>query len=87
MSDPEARYYGGRVEERSLVPLGEARLTTTRDVLTNSVDVAIRQMRGTAGLNLFDLKTPRASRRRSVLMLSGGRSCSSCFSTTPRREW
>ena len=26
MSDPEARYYGGRVEERSLVPLGEARL-------------------------------------------------------------
>jgi uncharacterized protein YbjT (DUF2867 family) len=26
ISDPEARYYGGRVEERSLVPLGEARL-------------------------------------------------------------
>jgi uncharacterized protein YbjT (DUF2867 family) len=26
MSDPEARYFGGRVEERSLVPLGEARL-------------------------------------------------------------
>ena len=26
MRDPEARYYGGRVEERSLVPLGEARL-------------------------------------------------------------
>jgi uncharacterized protein YbjT (DUF2867 family) len=25
-SDPEARYWGGRVEERSLVPLGEARL-------------------------------------------------------------
>src|SRR5215208_6202665 len=24
--DPEARYYGGRVEGRSLVPLGEARL-------------------------------------------------------------
>jgi uncharacterized protein YbjT (DUF2867 family) len=24
--DPEAKYYGGRVEERSLVPLGEARL-------------------------------------------------------------
>jgi hypothetical protein len=24
--DPEARYYGGRVEVRSLVPLGEARL-------------------------------------------------------------
>jgi hypothetical protein len=24
--DPEARYVGGRVEERSLVPLGEARL-------------------------------------------------------------
>jgi uncharacterized protein YbjT (DUF2867 family) len=24
--DPEARYYGGQVEERSLVPLGEARL-------------------------------------------------------------
>ena len=24
--DPEARYYGGHVEERSLVPLGEARL-------------------------------------------------------------
>jgi uncharacterized protein YbjT (DUF2867 family) len=24
--DPEARYFGGRVEERSLVPLGEARL-------------------------------------------------------------
>ena len=24
--DPAARYYGGRVEERSLVPLGEARL-------------------------------------------------------------
>jgi uncharacterized protein YbjT (DUF2867 family) len=24
--DPDARYYGGRVEERSLVPLGEARL-------------------------------------------------------------
>ncbi len=26
MGDPEARYWGGRVEERSLVPLGEARL-------------------------------------------------------------
>jgi uncharacterized protein YbjT (DUF2867 family) len=26
MSDPEARYWGGRVEKRSLVPLGEARL-------------------------------------------------------------
>jgi uncharacterized protein YbjT (DUF2867 family) len=26
VSDPEARYYGGRVEERSLVPLGETRL-------------------------------------------------------------
>jgi uncharacterized protein YbjT (DUF2867 family) len=24
--DPDARYYGGRIEERSLVPLGEARL-------------------------------------------------------------
>ena len=24
MRDPEARYWGGRVEERSLVPLGEA---------------------------------------------------------------
>src|SRR6266511_3478964 len=26
VSDPEARYFGGRVEERALVPLGEARL-------------------------------------------------------------
>jgi uncharacterized protein YbjT (DUF2867 family) len=26
MRDPEARYFGGRVEEHSLVPLGEARL-------------------------------------------------------------
>src|SRR5215831_10545131 len=26
VSDPQARYFGGRVEERSLVPLGEARL-------------------------------------------------------------
>src|SRR5262249_4842040 len=26
VSNPEARYWGGRVEERSLVPLGEARL-------------------------------------------------------------
>jgi len=26
VSDPEARYFGGRVEKRSLVPLGEARL-------------------------------------------------------------
>jgi uncharacterized protein YbjT (DUF2867 family) len=26
VSDPEARYWGGRVEERSLVPLGDARL-------------------------------------------------------------
>src|SRR4051795_760897 len=26
VSDPEVRYFGGRVEERSLVPLGEARL-------------------------------------------------------------
>jgi uncharacterized protein YbjT (DUF2867 family) len=26
VSDPEARYFGGRVQERSLVPLGEARL-------------------------------------------------------------
>ena len=25
VSDPEARHFGGRVEERSLVPLGEAR--------------------------------------------------------------
>ena len=30
MSDPEARYFGGRVEERSLVPLGEARLGRIR---------------------------------------------------------
>ena len=28
VSDPEARYWGGRVEEHSLVPLGEARLGT-----------------------------------------------------------
>jgi uncharacterized protein YbjT (DUF2867 family) len=26
VGDPEARYFGSRVEERSLVPLGEARL-------------------------------------------------------------
>ena len=26
VSDPEARYFGGRVDDRSLVPLGEARL-------------------------------------------------------------
>src|SRR6185437_3454726 len=26
VSDPEARYFGSRVEERSLVPLGQARL-------------------------------------------------------------
>src|SRR5437879_12629292 len=26
VSDPEARYFGGRVEERSPMPLGEARL-------------------------------------------------------------
>jgi uncharacterized protein YbjT (DUF2867 family) len=26
VTDPEARYWGGRVEEQSLVPLGEARL-------------------------------------------------------------
>ena len=26
VSDPEARYFGGRVEKYSLVPLGEARL-------------------------------------------------------------
>jgi uncharacterized protein YbjT (DUF2867 family) len=26
VSDPEARYFGGRIEEHSLVPLGEARL-------------------------------------------------------------
>jgi uncharacterized protein YbjT (DUF2867 family) len=26
VSHPEARYFGGRVEERSLVPLGAARL-------------------------------------------------------------
>ena len=30
VGDPEARYFGGRVEERSLVPLGEARLAPTR---------------------------------------------------------
>jgi uncharacterized protein YbjT (DUF2867 family) len=29
VSDPEARYYGSRVEERSLVPLGAARLGRT----------------------------------------------------------
>jgi uncharacterized protein YbjT (DUF2867 family) len=29
VSDPEARYWGGRVEERSLVPLGDARLGRT----------------------------------------------------------
>jgi uncharacterized protein YbjT (DUF2867 family) len=29
VSDPEARYYGGRVEDHSLVPLGEARLGRT----------------------------------------------------------
>ena len=30
VGDPEARYFGGRVEERSLVPLGDARLGPTR---------------------------------------------------------
>jgi len=30
VGDPEARYWGGRVEERSLVPLGEARLGRIR---------------------------------------------------------
>jgi len=30
VSDPEARYFGGRVEQRSLVPLGEARLGRIR---------------------------------------------------------
>ena len=30
VSDPEARYFGGRVEERSLVPFGEARLGHVR---------------------------------------------------------
>jgi uncharacterized protein YbjT (DUF2867 family) len=30
VGDPEARYFGGRVEERSLVPLGEARLGRMR---------------------------------------------------------
>jgi uncharacterized protein YbjT (DUF2867 family) len=30
VSDPEARYFGGRVEEYSLVPLGEARLGRIR---------------------------------------------------------
>jgi uncharacterized protein YbjT (DUF2867 family) len=30
VGDPEARYFGGVVEERSLVPLGEARLGPTR---------------------------------------------------------
>ena len=30
VGDPEARYFGGRVEERSLVPLGGARLGPTR---------------------------------------------------------
>ena len=30
VGDPEARYFGGRVEERSLVPLGEARLGRIR---------------------------------------------------------
>ena len=29
VSDPEARYAGGRVKERSLVPLGKARLGRT----------------------------------------------------------
>ena len=29
VSDPEVRYWGGRVEERSLVPLGEARLVAS----------------------------------------------------------
>ncbi len=30
VSDPQARYWGGKVEERSLVPLGEARLGRIR---------------------------------------------------------
>src|SRR5919107_2467198 len=30
VGDPEARYFGGRVEEHSLVPIGEARLGLTR---------------------------------------------------------
>jgi uncharacterized protein YbjT (DUF2867 family) len=29
VGDPEARYFGGLVQERSLVPLGEARLGPT----------------------------------------------------------
>jgi uncharacterized protein YbjT (DUF2867 family) len=30
LGDPEARYFGGRVEDRSLIPLGDARLGSTR---------------------------------------------------------
>jgi uncharacterized protein YbjT (DUF2867 family) len=42
VSDPEARYYGSRVEERSLVPLGEARLGRI------GLDEWLRRSRGAA---------------------------------------
>jgi uncharacterized protein YbjT (DUF2867 family) len=42
VSDPEARYFGGRVEERSLVPLGEARLGRIR------MDEWLRRVRAAA---------------------------------------
>jgi uncharacterized protein YbjT (DUF2867 family) len=42
VSDPEARYYGGRIEERSLVPLGDARLGRI------GVDEWLRRSRPTA---------------------------------------
>jgi len=42
VNDPEALYFGGRVEERSLVPLGEARLGRI------ALDEWIRQSRAAA---------------------------------------
>ena len=48
VSDPEARYWGGRVEERSLVPLGEARLG--RIGLDEWLDLRPRQICVTAAL-------------------------------------
>jgi uncharacterized protein YbjT (DUF2867 family) len=64
VSDPEARYFGGRVEECSLVPLGEVRLGRI------APDEWLRRAQARAGSRICQPKD-RAARIFTRMVLAG----------------
>src|SRR6185295_1402155 len=76
VSDPEARYSGGRVEERSLVPLGEARLGRIGfDEWLRRQGVRSRtegSFDGVGGIKIFTREWRPAGKPHGVVVISHG---------------